>query len=483
LRLSRLLNRSSLLFKQDPEIKGITDDSRKVEKGFLFFAIKGTKTDGNLFVKEAIEKGAVAVITDDFKTVKNFSSKVPVVFTRNVRKVKAEVASRFFNFPHLRLNLFGITGTNGKTTTAYALFRLLNALGEKTAIISTIETGLPENLKPSSLTTPDSIDFFKILKEFADSGVKNVVVEVSSHALELYRIHPARFKAGIFTNLSQDHLDFHGNLYDYFASKAKLYYLTDEVFAINNDDPFSKIFLLLAGSARKVTFGTSKDSDYRFYAKGNEVFVEGKNCSFKFKKSMIGIHNAYNFCGSIAVLKELGYDVSKVLEEIEKIKVKGRLEEVSKDVFVDYAHTPDALEKSLNALKELKKKILLVFGCGGERDREKRSKMGEVAEKLADLIVITNDNPRNENPSQIIQDILSGIRDTQRVVVIQDREEAIKFALKEKKEDYVVLISGKGHETYQIVGNKKIPFDDKKIVLKYVSQTSTNKSSSEAKTL
>lgn len=460
--------------KGNPEITSITEDSRAVRPGSLFFALKGFKTDGNLYIPEAVKRGAVAVITDSKESLKKFKDLgVPIVLSKNIRRDLALIASKFYGNPSSSLRVIGITGTNGKTTTAYLLYHLLNRLGKKTAIIGTVEYGLPERRVPSVRTTPSPVTFFRLLREFKDSGAEFVVCEVSSHGLKLHRVAGVEFEGAVFTNLTPEHLDFHKSIWDYFLSKEKLFFMTKGIGVVNSDDPFGELLLMLRTlfPCKLTSFG--KKGVFRI--EGVENLKEGllvrlsqKGKVYPVRTSLRGYFNAYNVAGAFSLLVELGFSPEDLLGLFEGISVPGRMEEVVKNVFVDYAHTPDALEKVLKALREFKRgKLIVIFGCGGDRDREKRPLMGRVAEKLADFIILTSDNPRSEDPLQIADEILAGIKEKSKVEVVLDRKLAIEKGLKLKGEEDVLLIAGKGHETYQEIGGKKYPFDDREVVREF----------------
>ncbi|TCK06251.1 UDP-N-acetylmuramoyl-L-alanyl-D-glutamate--2,6-diaminopimelate ligase [Phorcysia thermohydrogeniphila] len=472
MRLNCLLKSAGLPpLKKELEVTHVTDDSREVKPGSLFFALRGFKTDGNLFIPEAVKRGAVAVVTDSRDSLEKYKSLgVPLIFSQDLRRDLALIVSRFYGDPSSSIKVIGVTGTNGKTTTAYILYHLLNRLGKKTAIIGTVEYGLPGKTIPAERTTPSPTTFFRLLKEFKENGADFVVCEVSSHGLKLHRVTGTKFKGAVFTNLSPEHLDFHKNLWDYFLSKEKLFFMTRDVGVVNGDDKFGKLLLGLRGifPCKLSSFG--KKGEFRIervenLEEGLLVILKLGRETYPIKTSLRGFFNAYNVAAAFSLLVELGFSPRELLGLFDGISVPGRMEEVVKNVFVDYAHTPDALEKVLRALRELKRgRLIVVFGCGGDRDREKRPLMGSIAEKLADFIILTNDNPRSEDPEQIVNEILSGIRERSKVEVIFDRRLAIERGLKLKKEEDILLIAGKGHETYQEVGSKKYLFDDREVV-------------------
>ncbi len=465
MRLSSLLSPLDIRPERDVEIRGVTEDSRRVEPGYLFFAYRGTASDGNLYVKEALKKGAAALFTDSPVTYKLFSGKLPVFLTRSPRRDLAVLSARFFGNPERELSLLGVTGTNGKTTTAYLLFHGLNRLGEAAGIVGTVEWGTENCRFPSDRTTPSPTVFFKQLAFLKERGVRWVACEVSSHGLELERLYGVKFKGTIFTNLTPEHLDFHKTMFDYFAAKEKLFFSSD-VSLFNIDDRWGELLYYLRPLFKKVaTYGTGGEFRIEGFGTGNFVPVSYGGKSYRIETSLKGFFNFYNVTAAFSLLTLLGFPPEELQTVFRGVKVPGRLEEVAPGVFVDYAHTPDALKKVLEALKPLTKgKLTVVFGCGGDRDREKRAPMGKIASHLADKVIVTTDNPRNEPPELIIEDILSGIEEREKVEVIPDRREAIEEALRKKGEGDVVLIAGKGHETYQQFKDRTVYFSDREVV-------------------
>ncbi len=465
MKLSSLVSPFGFKTERDLEIRGITEDSRKVEPGYLFFAFKGTSTDGNLYVEDAIKRGAVALFTDSRETFFRYRRKVQVFFTETPRKHLSLISARFFGNPERELSLIGITGTNGKTTTAYLIFSALNRLGESAGLIGTVEWGTHQCRFPSERTTPSPTQFFKQLSYLRSKGVNWVVCEVSSHGLELDRVYGVKFKGGIFTNLTPEHLDFHRDMFNYFAAKEKLFF-SSEVSLFNTDDPWGELLFSLRPLFKTVSsYGTKGEFRIESFSSNGFVPVSYRGEVYNVETSLKGFFNCYNVAAAFSLLVLLGFSPDKLKDVFRGVRIPGRLEEVSPRVFVDYAHTPDALEKVLKALRPLTKgRLITVFGCGGDRDREKRAPMGRIASLLSDLVVLTSDNPRSEEPEAIISDILEGIEDREKVTVIPDRRSAIEWALREKKEDDVVLIAGKGHENYQQFRDYSVHFSDREVV-------------------
>ena len=465
MRLSSLLLSLGISADREVEVKGITEDSRQVKPGYIFFAYRGTKTDGNFYVEDAVRRGAAAVFTDSAETFSRLRGELPVFLTSTPRRDLALLSARFFGNPERDVSLVGITGTNGKTTTSYLIFHALNRLGEKAGIIGTVEWGTLSESFPSGRTTPSPPVFFKRLSLLKEKGVKWVVCEVSSHGLELERLYGVSFKGAIFTNLTPDHLDFHGDMYSYFASKEKLFF-SSEVSLFNADDPWGRLLYSLRPLFKAVsTYGKSGEFRIAEADEKGSVSVSYRGKTYRVKSFLKGSFNSYNVAAAFSLLTLLGFSPELLGDAFVDVNVPGRMEEIFEGVFIDYAHTPDALEKVLKALKPITEgRLIVVFGCGGDRDREKRAPMGSIASNLADLVVITNDNPRSEDPEAIISDILSGVEKREKVVVIPDRREAIEYALKEKREGDTVLIAGKGHETYQEFKDFRVHFSDKEVV-------------------
>lgn len=447
------------------EIKGVTEDSRLVKKDFLFVAIRGESSDGHMFIQDALHKGASAVAVE-----KNGPDSLPVIYFENTRRALADIAAAFYQRPAEKLTIVGVTGTNGKTTTTYFLESIARHLKYSTGVIGTIAYRIKNKEIKSDLTTPSPVKLHAIFRDMVKEKIEKVFMEVSSHSLDQDRVWGINFDAGIFTNISRDHLDYHKTMENYIKAKAKLFKsLAEEAIAIvNADDPHWQEFVKET-KARVVTYGV-KSGQVRAYDiqtsfSGTVFKIKWKGKEYTVKLNLPCTHNVYNALAAACYFLEKGEDPQAVMEGLAELKkVPGRFEILLTEPFyviVDYAHTPDALEKLLNAVKELKPEgVIAVFGAGGDRDRGKRPLMGKVAEQLSDRIVITNDNPRTEDPNRIIEDILKGISKKEDVLVIPDRKEAIKKAIGMAKAGWAVVLAGKGHEDYQIIGTKKIPFSD-----------------------
>ncbi len=469
------------------DIGMICYDSRKVVKNSLFVAIKGFNFDGHNFIMEAIAKGAKAIVLEDDSGVSNdylIHQNVTKILVKDSRKALAQLSKNFFKDPSSRLKVIGVTGTNGKTSVTYFVKSILEFAGNKTGLIGTIANYIGDEIIPAEKTTPESVELNQMLDRMANEGCKFCVMEVSSHSLELHRVFGIDFKVGAFTNLTQDHLDFHSTMENYFNAKKKLFdSLNQSSIAVSNSDDEYGERILRDTKAKIVFYGSKRNCDYRFENvsfsfEGISFDLIHKDEKFKINSNITGTFNVYNLLAAISICKELGVDINVIQSAVKNLmQVPGRFEVVGTfpvKVIVDYAHTHDALENVLNTIREILKsnnsnsKVITVFGAGGDRDRTKRPKMGKVVQSLSDLAIVTSDNPRFENPQQIFDDILSGMKKDETVLVVEDREEAIKKAINLANEGDVILIAGKGHEKYQIVKDQRIPFDDKKVAEKYL---------------
>ena len=465
---------------QDIAVTGLHYDSRRIQPGHLFVAIRGEKSDGNHFVPQALESGAIAVVSEEPPhPVGTPPSAVPAwAQVKNARKALATAAANFFAHPARALELVGVTGTNGKTTTCFLLDAIFAAAGKKSGLFGTIEYRLAGRRLPAPNTTPESLDLQAYLGELRTLGATHATLEVSSHALALDRVYGCPFRAAVFTNLTRDHLDFHGTLEAYFAEKRKLFTgwgaRPPEWAILNADDPRSAE-LRSCGSPNVVTYGLAAGAELR--PRGTDpapnsgsFLMETPWGKLESRSRLLGRPNVYNLLAAAATGLALGFGVEQVESGLAELKtVPGRFEQVEAGqpflVLVDYAHTDDALRNLLTTARELigrRGRIITVFGCGGDRDRTKRPLMGQVAGSLSDLVVLTSDNPRSEDPGAIIQDALAGLEKAgARHLVELDRARAIERALGEARTGDIVLIAGKGHETCQIIGDRVLPFDDR----------------------
>jgi UDP-N-acetylmuramoyl-L-alanyl-D-glutamate--2,6-diaminopimelate ligase len=458
-------------------IAGIAYHSQKVKPNFLFVAIDGSKTSGSKFIDEALMKGAVVVASNQAKSIN--SPRATYVQVENPRIFFAQVSHKFYNYPAQRLNLIGITGTNGKTTSAYLAKSILDTAGKTSGLLGTIRHFDGENWLKAENTTPESLDIIQILAKLVQKGMKYCILEVSSHGLELNRVFGLRFQIGVFTNLTQDHLDFHKTLEAYKKVKLKLFAELDRnAFAVVNKDDavadeinkITKAPIIYYGLKNQAEI-TAKILNLAPNITNTMLNIEGKELRVDLR--LIGSHNVYNLMAAAGVGLACQIPLNTIKAGIEKAKnIPGRLELVENNkgivVFVDYAHSPDALKNLITTAREFsKKRVLILFGCGGNRDQSKRPIMGRIATELADQVVITSDNPRNEDPNKIIEDIKVGINKSN-FEIIPDRYAAIKRILLMAKTGDTVLIAGKGHEDYQIIGDEKKHFDDRTIVKRFL---------------
>lgn len=460
------------------EIDKIEYDSKKIVPKDVFVAIKGYNDDGNNYIKEAISKGAIAVIieADEKEKIQAELSKstITYIIVDDARIALAQIASVYYDFPARKLKLIGITGTKGKTTTAYMVRDILLAAGKKVGMIGTIYNTYGDIKIESSRTSPESLDLQRLLKSMVDNEIEYVVMEVSSHALALNRVYGLKYIISVFTNLSQEHLDFHKTMDNYLEAKAKLFDISD--FALINWDDIYAPKLVKLLKCKYATFGL--DNDVNITA--TDIRINGGYVDFRMyinkmlqniRVNIPGRYTVYNALAAIGVCSMLGCQMDEIIYGLENVKVPGRSEivDIGKtfNVMIDYAHTPSSLEAILMATKKYAKgRIICVFGCGGNRDTEKRAMMGEISGKLADFTVVTSDNPRDEDPKIIINQIIEGIKQTKGLYkAIENRKEAIKFAMRIAWKNDIIILAGKGHETYQILkNNKKIHFDEREII-------------------
>ncbi|MDD4939334.1 MAG: UDP-N-acetylmuramoyl-L-alanyl-D-glutamate--2,6-diaminopimelate ligase [Candidatus Omnitrophica bacterium] len=459
---------------EDFEVKGISCNSKEISDGFIFVAIEGTRLDGRQFIEEAIEKGAKAIIVTRHKS-QDTSKRAAFIQVKDARGALARLAAGFYGYPSSKIKVAGITGTNGKTTITYLLEALLKSSGFKPAVIGTINYRLKNKILPSRNTTPGAVELQSFLKEMVKSKLTHAIMEVSSHALSQDRTADIDFHSAIFTNLTQDHLDYHRTFADYFLAKSKLFKsLGRDAFAvINIDDKYGRRLKGMVKGRRVITYAIENDADVRagdieLGILGTEFDLKLLKENIRLKTRLIGRHNVYNVLAACAWA--LGERLPReALESVfEKFySVPGRLERIRCDkgfsVFVDYAHTDDALTNVISSLRQVSEgRIIVVFGCGGERDKGKRPKMGRAASELADRVIITSDNPRSEDPEEIINGVIKGIKkDNYRVIF--DREKAIRESLFLAKKGDIVLIAGKGHENYQVLKGKTVYFNDSKV--------------------
>ncbi len=451
------------------EISGLSSHSKKVAPGDLFLAKKGLKTSGIEFIKDAFLSGAKAVVTDLYNPF--FKDKTQII-VKDVAQIEPILAKKFYQDPSKDLFLVGVTGTNGKTTVTYLIHHLLSEKTVPAGLIGTIEVITGKNRFFSQLTTPDTISLNKYLKEMVSKKIRVCSMEVSSHALDQNRIEGIDFDHVIFTNLTQDHLDYHGTMKNYVEAKQKLFLPSQlpkkRTATINLDSPYaSQMFLGLDTMTVSLKDPKATFYVYRYVLHPDHTVIEfsafGKTWIWSYP--LIGLFNIYNVLEAASAAYRYGFSLQEIEKKMKTIPVvPGRMQKVpdeKKAVFIDYAHTEDALMQALMTLKQMKfKQVYVLFGCGGDRDRDKRAKMGKVASDLADVIILTQDNPRNEDPLQIVEMIQKGIDSKKNPYVILDRKEAIETAIQALSEEDCLLIAGKGHENYQIFQNKTIEFND-----------------------
>ena len=443
-------------------------DSRKVVPGDTFIAIKGTTLDGHEFIEDAVKSGASCVVVNHDVFIPDGIKKIITKDTNEwLTNVLVDRYSELIN----SMDLIAITGTNGKTTTAYLTFQLLNKMGEKTAYIGTTGCYIPgEEVIELPNTTPDILDLYELLLICLSKGVKTVAMETSSHGLSLGRTKGLKFKIGLFTNLTQDHLDYHKTMENYLNAKMLLLNQLEGTMLLNSDDEASLKWEERYDKTK--TFGRNGDIkliDYTFQDTNTIINIEYLGKAYTITTNLLGEFNVYNYLGVLSIALERGYRIESIIEKTKEVyPPKGRCELIPYNggiIVVDYAHTPDAVEKIINTFKGYN--IVTVFGCGGDRDRTKRPIMGSIASNLSNKVIITSDNPRTEDPVKIIDDIVAGINKDNFIISV-DRKRAIKLGVRESKPGTVVLILGKGHEDYQIIGKEKHHFSDQEVIKNYI---------------
>ncbi len=460
------------------EIAAVTADSRLATKGALFVAIAGFQSNGARFVDQAVSRGAVAVVSEPGAIARPADSKITRVEVDDSRAALALIAANFYGRPAAELSLVGVTGTSGKTTTTKMIESIFDAAGEPVGLVGTIEYRAGDERLTADRTTPDAVTLQQWFRKMVDAGVKRAVMEVSSHALALERTHGIRFAAAVFTNLSRDHFDFHTDFEDYFAAKRMLFDQIDRsrrTAIVNADDEYGRRLATELVTA-SVTFGRSDGAeirprdDFEISGRGLHGRVRTPWGDINIDSQLLGLPNLYNWLGALGAALAIGVPAEVVEAGVRNLQsVRGRFERVNAGggptVIVDYAHKPDALEKLLRAVRELAdgQRVVLLFGCGGDRDKGKRPQMGEIAGRLADFTILTSDNPRSEEPEKILDEIEAGMRavDAARYARIADRRQAIATAIAGASPNDVVVIAGKGHESYQVVGDQISHFDDR----------------------
>ncbi|MFS0643580.1 UDP-N-acetylmuramoyl-L-alanyl-D-glutamate--2,6-diaminopimelate ligase [Siminovitchia sp. 179-K 8D1 HS] len=468
--------------RENPDIKSITNDTRNVGPGALFICIKGHQTDGHHFAKEAVEKGAVAVLAEKAMAVER-----PVIIVPDTKRAMAVLADEFYGHPTQSLHVVGITGTNGKTTTSIMIENIFRDAGKKTGLIGTIHIKIGDRMIETKNTTPDNIALQQTFADMVEEGVHAAAMEVSSHALVQGRVMGCDFDVAVFTNLSQDHLDYHKTMEEYKRAKGLLFSRLGNIYdrnkpkfaVINSDDPAGTYFAKET-SAHVITYGIDQPADFsaesiQMGADGTSFILAAPDGKRQLKMKLMGKFSVYNALAAITAAYVSSVPLDSAIHSIEQMDgVPGRFEAVNGgqdfSVIVDYAHTPDSLENVLKTIRQFaKSRIFTVVGCGGDRDRTKRPLMAKVACTYSSNPIFTSDNPRTEDPMAILADMESGVKG-QHYKVIPDRKEAIRAAIREAGEGDVVLIAGKGHETYQIIGEKVIDFDDRLEAMKAIEE-------------
>mgnify|MGYP000435712530 FL=1 len=463
----------------DLDIKGIDSNSKKIKPGYMFVAIKGFSTDGHKYINDAIESGATVIVIQegcDLKSIK-LSTDVTVIMTKDTRKALAIFSCNFYGNPSKKLKLIGVTGTKGKTTTTFMIKEILEKAGHKVGLIGTIATYINGNMiSESSRTTPESTELQRTFAQMVEAGVEYAIMEVSSQSLKLHRVDGCEFDIVVFTNFSEDHISEkeHPDMQDYFESKLKLFKMCDNGIVNVDDIQVSKVPKMFPES-KIMTYGI--DNFCEVLAK--DITITNSYVDFRVKISdrnervkvdIPGRFSVYNALAAICVAKKLGISSDKVIEALAEIKVPGRSEMVPNKkeipIMIDYAHSPESLQNILSAVKSYTRgKVISVFGCGGDRDKAKRPIMGEISGRIADFTFITSDNPRTENPEEIVKEIEEGIKKTKgNYKVVVDRTEAIKEAIKMATKLDIIVLAGKGHEPYQEINGEKFPYDERIIV-------------------
>ncbi|WP_068616356.1 UDP-N-acetylmuramoyl-L-alanyl-D-glutamate--2,6-diaminopimelate ligase [Paenibacillus tuaregi] len=485
------LTASQLHGDGEVSITGIQIDSRKVNPGDLFICLPGHTVDGHDFARQAADRGAAALVVERVLEEVN----LPQLKVKDCRLAMAVLGNAFYQEPSSKLSVIGVTGTNGKTTTTYLIEQILHDHGNKPGLIGTIQRKYDGNSYPMSGTTPESLDLQRYLHEMAEADCDYCVMEVSSHALEQGRVKGTHFRTAIFTNLTQDHLDYHKTMEEYRAAKGLFFsrlgnrYFEDpqeRSYAVLNVDDEASEYFARQTAAEVITYGVEKEADVRasdisITARGTAFHVETFAGAADISLRMVGKFNVYNALAAISAALLEGITLEQIKSSLESLQgVEGRVEAVDEGqdfaVIVDYAHTPDGLENVLRTVDEFAVgRVICVFGCGGDRDRTKRPIMGRIAAKYSDFVFVTSDNPRTENPDAILKDIEQGLVDdgvpSDRYVLVVDRKEAIQKAIEMASSEDVVLIAGKGHETYQIVGTEVHDFDDRVVAKEAIRGT------------
>ncbi|WP_042681477.1 UDP-N-acetylmuramoyl-L-alanyl-D-glutamate--2,6-diaminopimelate ligase [Anaerosalibacter massiliensis] len=466
----------------EKDIKGIGYDSRKIDLDYLFVAIEGFESDGHKYIQEAIKRGAIALVVE--KDIKLDREDITIIRVEDGRDSLARISSNFYGKPSQNMKVIGVTGTNGKTSITYLVKSILDRVNKNTGVIGTMGSVIDGEVLSTENTTPESLWIQRYLYTMLKEGTKHCVMEVSSHSLDLKRVEYCNFDIGVFTNLSRDHLDYHNTVENYFNAKLKLFYMTNKCNIINIDDKYGRRIIEETKNLdiSTITYGIEKKStiyatDIEYHLKGVDFKLNTPKGSIDISFNIPGEFSVYNALAAASVAYCYGIDLKGIKEGLEAVEgIRGRFEIVPTNedfsVIIDFAHTPDGLEKVLSTIKEFAEgRIVAVFGAGGNRDRTKRPIMGESVGKYADFLIVTSDNPRNEEPMRIIDDVVEGVKKVNNnYIKVVDRKEAIEYAIKNAKPKDIILLAGKGHETYTIIGNEVLPFDERQIVLDFLKE-------------
>ncbi|SHH38084.1 UDP-N-acetylmuramoyl-L-alanyl-D-glutamate--2,6-diaminopimelate ligase [Clostridium grantii] len=452
-------------------VNQIQYDSRNILPGDIFICIKGFKVDGHNYINKAVANGAkIIIVMDDVAIIED----VTVIKVEDTRKAMAFLAANFYGKPSKKMKVIGITGTNGKTTSAFMLKAILEEAGFKTGVIGTIANYIGDKKVKAERTTPESLELQKLFKDMVDEKVDYCIMEVSSHSLSLDRVYGTEFDYAIFTNLTRDHLDFHKTFEEYYEAKLKLFKTAD--YSIVNIDDTYGVKVTKDINSLFTSFGIENSADLTIdkvdaHSRGIDFEIKYEEIQEKINLNIPGLYNVYNALGCIGICLKENISIKAIKKGLNEVVVPGRCELVAKEynldfeIIIDYAHSPDGLENILTTAKEFtKNRLVAVFGCGGDRDKEKRPMMGEIGATIADIAIITSDNPRSEEPMDIINDVLAGVPKDAKFIVEENRKEAIKKAIRLAQKGDVIVIAGKGHEDYQILKDKTIDFDERIVV-------------------
>lgn len=483
--LSKIFKGTDVKINNDIDIKYITFDSRKIQKDYMFVAINGFELDGHKYIESAINKGATAILIDEERYDEFKDLNVEVLTTKSTRFIMGKLACNFYDNPSKEIKLIGITGTKGKTTTTFMVKKILEESGKKVGLVGTVACYIGEKkLRDSDRTTPEALELQGLFRQMINEGCEYVVMEVSSQSLKLGRVDGCHFDIALFTNLSEDHISphEHSSMKEYFECKCKLFDMTKNGI-VNIDDKKGRELIKLKPNCNFKTYSIRNDSD----KKATNVKITSDLTTYKtninnkeelVEISIPGRFSVYNSLGAISICEELGIDTKYILSGLKNVQVPGRSEIIENDkgftIMIDYAHSEDSLLNILKAVKSYTKgRVICVFGLGGDRDTRKRPKMGKIAGKLADFTIISSDNPRYDDPMEIAEEIAKGTKEvTDQYTIITDRAKAVEYALKMAQKDDLVLLAGKGHETYQLVGDEKVHFSEKEVIKRVLEEMS-----------